>query len=112
MPEDAALGRRSNAQNNGTTFGQLDQVGVVELPTIQFSNRINRCSLTKGSLAHGLHTFKGNGLLERLRVRLNDRILNSEGFLSTSSLSEYNPSLFDFQRDPSTAVSQINAQWL
>src|SRR5947208_15596946 len=112
MPEDATLGRRSHAQNHGITFGQFDQVGVVELPTRQFSHRVDRCSLTKGSLAHGLHMFKGNGLLERLRVPLNDRILHSEGFLSTSSLSEYNPSLFDFQRDPSTAVSQINAQWL
>src|SRR3989441_2075356 len=81
MPEDATLGRRSHAQNHGITFGQFDQVGVVELPTRQFSHRVDRCSLTKGSLAHGLHVFKGNGLLERLRVPLNDRILHAEKVL-------------------------------
>src|SRR5437763_16941945 len=84
MPEDAALGRRSNAQNNGLTFRQLDQVGVVELATVQFSHRVDRCPLTKGSLAHGLHVFKGNGLLERLRVPLNDCILHAERVLTWS----------------------------
>src|SRR5438309_5201492 len=84
MPEDAALGRRSNAQNNGITFGHPDQVGVVELATIQLSHRVDRRSLTKGSFAHGLHVFKGNGLLERLRVPVNDRILHAEKVLTWS----------------------------
>src|SRR6266702_1752979 len=82
MPEDAALARRSNAQNNGITFGQLDQVGGVELATVQLSHRVGRRSPTRGYLAHGLHMYKGNGLLERLRVPVNDRILHAERFLS------------------------------
>src|SRR3989440_3337335 len=82
MPEDAALGRRSNAQNNGITSGQLDQVGVVELATVQLSHQVDRRFLTKGSFAHSLHVFKGNGLLERLMVPVNDRILHAERFLS------------------------------
>src|SRR6059058_1641050 len=106
MPEDATLGLRSNAQNNGTTFGQLDQVGVVELTAIQLSNRVDRYSLTKSSFAHGLHVFKRNGLLERLRVPMNDRILHSERFLSTSFLFEYTALLLDFQRDPSSFINQ------
>src|SRR5438270_7987493 len=106
MPEDAALRRRSNAQNNGTTFGQLDQVGVVELAAVQFPNRVDRCSLTKGSFAHGRHMFKRHGLLERLRVPMNDRILHSERFLSTSFLYEYTALLLHFQRDPSSLINQ------
>src|SRR2546423_15640124 len=82
MPEDAAFGRRSNAQNNGIASGHPDQVGVVELATVQLSHRVDRRSLTKCSLAHGHHVFKGNGLLERLRVPVNDRILHAERFLS------------------------------
>lgn len=76
MPEDSSLGRGSNAQNHGTALGQLDQVGVVALATIQFPHQLDRCGSTKGSFTHSLDLFQGNGLLERLRVPMNDRILH------------------------------------
>ena len=61
----------------GGMLSQFEQVGCVELATIQFSHRVNYSPLTNSAFAHGLDVFGHNGLLEREHFPVHDRIFHS-----------------------------------